>query len=295
VKILHLDTGKEMRGGQRQVLLLMEALAQRGHEQALRSPLLSWPGALATFDIIHAHDARAHTEAMWRRPLVVTRRVAFPVGRGLLSRWKYRRAAHYIAVSDFVRRQLLTAGVPDGKITVIFDGVRLPDMARAAELRAAFRAERGLPADAFVAGALDARPEKPVGLFLDTAVSRGIPAIAHQAEDLSPFLFAVDCLAYLSNAEGLGSGILLAMAHGLPVLATRIGGIPEIVKDNETGLLVNNEVPEIAAALLALRDDPQRRRTMGAAARAWVAAHATDALMAERTEAVYHRLAGRPA
>src|SRR6266852_464365 len=102
MNILHLDLGKEMRGGQHQVLLLMRALARRGHRQLLlarRGSLLLQAGVGAEplgrrlpsgFDLIHAHDAAAHTRALTSRlPLIVSRRVAFPVKRGLLSRWKY--------------------------------------------------------------------------------------------------------------------------------------------------------------------------------------------------------------
>src|SRR5436190_11668553 len=131
MNILHIDLGKEMRGGQYQVLLLMRALERRGHKQLLLarrgSPLLK-AGAepLGTrlpsgFDLIHAHDAAAHTRALTSRlPLVVSRRVAFPVKGGMLSRWKYRRASHFIAVSQFVAGELRRAGVPEKKITVIF-------------------------------------------------------------------------------------------------------------------------------------------------------------------------------
>ena len=131
MRVLHLDTGREMRGGQWQALYLCEGLAARGHAVVLlaREPLrraaaargidarpwgaMGWPAA----DIVHAHDARSHTTAALaaRAPLVVSRRVAFPVRRGPLSAWKYRRAAHYIAVSEFVRRRLLEAGVPQDR------------------------------------------------------------------------------------------------------------------------------------------------------------------------------------
>ena len=108
MKILHVDLGKEMRGGQYQVLLLMEAFAKRGHRQMLLahrgSPLEKAAAArgLETtpsfpaedWDVIHAHDAHGHTRAALRggsTPLVVSRRVAFPVRRGLT--WHRSRAA----------------------------------------------------------------------------------------------------------------------------------------------------------------------------------------------------------
>jgi glycosyltransferase involved in cell wall biosynthesis len=286
MNILHLDLGKEMRGGQHQVLLLMRALERRGHRQLLLarpdSPLVKEFGAepLAThlpsgFDLIHAHDAAAHTRALTSRlPLVVSRRVAFPVKPGIMSRWKYARAAHYIAVSNFVAGELRHAGVPAAKITVIYDGVEMP---------AASEPRQG----AFRAGCIAAAPEKPQHLFEEAAGGRGVIL---QPSRLPGDLATVDALAYLSNSEGLGSGILLAMAHGLPVIASNVGGIPEIVADGGTGLLVENNVAAIRAAIDTLASDPERARAMGAAGRAWVAGHATDAIMAERTEAVYRQL-----
>lgn len=291
MNILHLDTGLEMRGGQHQVLILMQALARRGHLQLLLaskgSPLLaaarkqgleaaafSWRIPVG-FDVIHAHDAKAHTRAVLRGPLVVSRRVAFPVKRGVLSRWKYGRAGHYIAVSDYVRRELMQAGIPGEKITVVYDGVRLP------ELRTT------TAGDKFVAGAITAPPEKPQRLFLAAAASRpGIETMVADPSQIADF----DALVYLSDSEGLGSGILMAMAHGIPVIASNTGGIPEIVAHEKTGLLVENTVDAVGRALDRLSADRTQCRTMGDAARDWVTRNATDAILAERTEAVYRKV-----
>src|SRR5947208_11167752 len=112
-----------MRGGQYQVLLLLNGLREKGHYPILLAregaPLSkaaeaaghrvapaslqsvwSWSQLSA---VVHAHDARAHTLAAVasRKPFVVSRRVAFPVKRTVLSRWKYRRAAAYLAVSEY--------------------------------------------------------------------------------------------------------------------------------------------------------------------------------------------------
>src|SRR5712692_1225199 len=155
MRILHLDTGHEFRGGQRQMLLLARGLAQRGCRQTVLAPrdaplyarslacgIDTLPLGPVTLlresrraDLIHAHDARAHTwaaVAAGDRPVVVSRRVAFPVGNGFLSRWKYRRASRYLAVSEFVRRQLLASGIEEDKIFVVYDGVEIADALRSA-------------------------------------------------------------------------------------------------------------------------------------------------------------------
>ena len=337
MNILHLDSGRQLRGGQWQVLLLMQALSRRGHRQQLlarpASPLLERaqraglvaeplrPGwrlaATGSFDadIIHAHDAASHTAAVLRRrraPLVVSRRVAFPVGRGLPSRWKYARAARYIAVSDYVARQLRSAGIAEERIAVVFDGVSLPALAQGGEQRAAFRRRCNLSGDGFVVGALTSLREKPILPLLEAAegrqrlhlliasadnaeplVRRGAFAGAgnihflRPEEDISPFLFALDAFVHLSDSEGLGSAALLAMAHGLPVVASNVGGLPEIVRHGETGLLVGNHASEVGAALEKLLAERELAAGMGRRAREFIEARATDDIMAEASERVY--------
>ena len=143
--VLHIDTGLEMRGGQRQVLLLLEALRQAGHQCTLLAAKAGqlFPAALEAHfavhpaeasqiwrltpraDLVHAHDARAHTLAAIssRRKFVVSRRVAFPVRRSVASIWKYQRASRFLAVSRFVAQELETVGLRHEKIDVVYDAV----------------------------------------------------------------------------------------------------------------------------------------------------------------------------
>ena len=137
-----------MRGGQWQALHLMRGLREQGVETRLlarEGTMLLAEAALlgmevSTFSrlrlrawsrwasLVHVHDAKAHYEAalLSRVPIVVSRRVAFPIRRGLLSRWKYSRAALYLAVSRAVARELEAAGVPAAKIRVVYDAVPVP-------------------------------------------------------------------------------------------------------------------------------------------------------------------------
>lgn len=159
MRLLALDLGPGMRGGQRQTALLLSGLAARGHDIRLLarrgSPLSSAARAsgLDTAEvpagseaspslllaagrearvfrpsIVYAGDARGHGVAVFGRvaaaaPLVVHRRVTFPPGRDPLSRLKYRAAARYLAVSGAVATSLEAAGVPAGKIAVVPDGL----------------------------------------------------------------------------------------------------------------------------------------------------------------------------
>jgi hypothetical protein len=289
VKILHLDSGREMRGGQVQALRLHRGLIERGHDSLLlareEAPLLAAAHRLGLpcdvlrplrvavlsrgFDLVHAHDARSHTVgALFSRvPLVVSRRVAFPLHRSALSRWKYGRARLLIAVSHHVAMQLLRAGVEEARIVVVHDGVPVPQ-----------QMSRG---DAILApNTLD--PLK--GSLLAQAAARLSGIAIMMSADLNADLPGARALVYLTHSEGLGSGILLGMAYGVTVIASRVGGIPELITDGVNGILVANEPASVAAALR--RIDP----ALGYAARATVMERFTENHMVEATLAAYRQV-----
>jgi glycosyltransferase involved in cell wall biosynthesis len=275
MRILHLDSGREMRGGQWQVLRLHRGLLKRGHGSLLLaradSPLMAAarredldceplrPLRIAhqsrSFDLVHAHDARTHTlGALFARvPLVVSRRVAFPVRQSAASRWKYRRAALYLAVSQFVARQLRLAGVEGDRIQVVYDGVPVPSRVASGER------------------VLAIQKIAPVLELQDAQTSNDIEADLPHAR----------ALIYLTDSEGLGSGILLAMAYGVPVIASNVGGIPEVIRDGENGFLVPNERDAVRAALV--RIEP----AMGRAARETVCERFSEDRMIDGTLAAY--------
>lgn len=291
MRILHLDAGKEMRGGQWQALRLIEGLASEGVESTLLAregaPLfraarqrgwrvvslgLTRAVLLARqHDLIHAHDARSHTVGALARgaPLVVSRRVAFPVG----SRWKYSRARRYIAVSDFVKTILAAGGVPAEKITVVYDGVPLLETARGS---------------AILAPANGADTQKGAPLAEEGAGAAGVPL--QFSHDLERDLAGAAVFVYITHSEGLGSAVLLAMAAGVAVVASKVGGLPEIVRHGENGLLVENSPAQIGAAIRGLVDDPERARRLGQAARRTVQEHFTTERMVSRTMEVYRQV-----
>ncbi len=295
--ILHIDTGRSMRGGQWQALHLMVSLAEAGHRIRLLAPagsplwlaglveqldvrplsILALRGAASGVDLIHAHDARAHTLAvLTNKPVVVSRRVAFPVGRGALSRWKYRRPAHYIAVSQFVQRTLEAAGVEPNRITVVYDGVPLD-------------ASPPTPSDRSLVVALDsADPRKGKKIVQQAAALADIPV--RFSHNLSGDLSRAAVFIYISDLEGLGSAALLAMAAGAPVLASRVGGLPEIVEDEVTGLLTSNEPRAVASGIQRLLRDRPLALRLAAAARTRVERDFSIARMMDGTLRVYERI-----
>lgn len=274
-----------MRGGQWQALRLHRGLVARGHQSLLLarrgSPLLAeakrvnlpcdelrprrWRG----FDLVHAHDARSHTMGalLARAPLVVSRRVAFPVGDSAASRWKYGRARLFLAVSRHVAVQLKGAGVEESRIMVVYDGVPVP-------------AEPARGSAILAPRTLD--PQKGMALAEEAARLAGVEI--QMSANLEADLPRARALVYLTRSEGLGSGVLLGMAHGVTVIASRVGGIPELIDDGVNGILVENEPRTVAAALSGI--DPK----LGQAARATVIERFTEERMIEATLSAYERV-----
>jgi glycosyltransferase involved in cell wall biosynthesis len=294
--ILHIDSGTEMRGGQWQALYLIRGLIAAGHRARLLAPagsqLMQAAEAqqvdvqalglgrilrtAAGVDLVHAHDARAHTMALLlRKPLVVSRRVAFPLGRSIASRWKYWRASHYIAVSQCVKQVLEDAGVHLEKITVVYDGVPVDSWPKTAGR------SRVLAVDL-------EDPGKGKKIIEEAAALADVPV--HFSDNLIRDLPEAAIFVYITDLEGLGSAVLLAMAAGAPVLASRVGGLPEIIEDGVTGLLTSNEPQAIAKQIQRLLADRPLALRLAARARSRVEKEFSLDRMVSETLHVYERI-----
>lgn len=297
MRILHVDTGRYMRGGQIQVMLTVTGLQQRGHECVLlarpgaqlwcavrEAGILTFPARLshlwsrsAAFDIVHVHDAHAHTLAALasRRPFVVSRRVAFPVKRGLASKWKYASPSRFIAVSHFVARMLESAGIPAERIDVVYDAV---DMDQQSPPWDASR-----PAVALASS----DPQKGSELADRAARVAGIPVVF--STDLKHDLLNASMFVYITRSEGLGSAALLAMAIGVPVIASRTGGLAEVFEHGRSGLYVGNNPEEIARAMRSVRDNSALAATLISGAKQRVSEMFTTERLIENTLKSYER------
>ncbi len=356
MRVLHVDSERPWRGGERQILLLLRRQRTFGDEPHLAAPAGSAVALRArgegfpvhsvpmrgTWDffstvalaalhrklrphVVHWHAARAHalgTVAALLAPgpaRVLSRRVDFPVRRSLGSRLLYAFPPEIIAaISGGVRDALLRSGVDGSRIRVVPSGIDLHPYAAAFD-RAALRARLGVPTGVLLALNVAAlAPHKSQTVLLQ-AVARlrlRCPGLRtwiagegplgetlrreHDAlglgdavrflgfrNDVEDLLRAADLFCISSYLEGLGTSILDAMAAGLPVVATRTGGIPEIVADGETGLLVPPRDPEaLAGALERLASDAELRAAMGNRGRDRVRAYSADRT-ADLTRAVY--------
>jgi glycosyltransferase involved in cell wall biosynthesis len=285
---------------------------------------LSWE----RFDIVHAHDGRAQNVSFLASaglPLgrVASRQVAFPPRHALIHRWKYTKTCHgIIANSESVRRVLIASGIPAEKIEVIPPGIEWPAELPGAGLRAQARARWGFSSEDFVignAGAFTREKGQDVALEAALLLAPRLPrarmllagngrersnyrltwlesraaAIARLPgflDDLTEFYAALDLFIMPSRSEGWGLSALGAMANGLAVIATAVGGLPELVEHGKTGWLVPSESPPaLADAMEAAASDPERLCEYGRNARERAAQFSIGRTV-ELTEQYYTRL-----
>lgn len=227
----------------------------------------------------------------------------------LLKSLAVRLFAHRIvAVSEAVRQALIAAGANPERVRVIPGGVDL----RAYESIAApvpevvgtvgrLSREKGMDVLVEAMGTLQGQARLLVGgdgpqrAALEQQVSAlglgDAVALAGFVNDVPAFLSGIGVFAAPSRSEGLGLVILEAMAAGRPVVASRVGGIPEVVADGETGLLVPPEdAGALAAAIRRLLEDPVTARRMGEAGRQRVAERYSAERTANLTASLYEEL-----
>lgn len=206
-----------------------------------------------------------------------------------LTQRTFRRAAHLVAFSRWVRDSLVTDyHIPEARITVNGPGADLQHWNLAESDRTASRGDsvprvlfvgadfRRKGGDALMRSAASMRGRWTLDIVTRDAVpdAETIPGlrIHHALQPDTPELLALyraaDIFVLPTLADTFGLAIIEAMAMRLPVIATRVGAIPEIVVHGETGLLIPTDSPEeLVRAIDELVGNPERRRAMGAAAR----------------------------
>ena len=281
-------------------------------------------------DLIHAHDSHAHTAAFLaaviyknQTPIVLSRRVDFKVSGNLFSRWKYNHSSikSIIAVSEAIKTILLPVINKKEIINVVYDCIDLIRYEGEADIHFLKR-ELNLPITTKLIGNLSALADhKDYPTFIRTAkellsrhndihfVVAGDGPLkeeimnrvkAEQLEkhisflgfrkDVPQLLKSLDVFLMTSKTEGLGSVILEAFACGVPVVATTAGGIPEIVKNGETGLTVNiGDETALASAVEKIIANPDYKNSLVKNATAFVNQFSVKAT-ALQTKAIYQSL-----
>lgn len=279
--------------------------------------------------ILHAHNwspnvwGRLVGRAMGV-PVVITTEHSVADARGRAERWVERLLAplsdRIVAVSEAVASShQLAEGIPRDRFVALHNAVLPPSLPD----RASARRRLHLPLDEPVLlclGRLDPPKGQTYLLKAMPAILRHVPtarllfagdgrlraALEAEAQrlalngqvrflgyraDVAALLAAADLLVIPSTREGIPLALLEAMAAGLPVVATDVGGIPEAVRRDETGLLVPPGDPTaLAAAAAALLRDPVRARTMGERGRARYHEQFTVERLVQETEALYNAL-----
>jgi L-malate glycosyltransferase len=232
----------------------------------------------------------------------------------LLSRWP----AQLCAVSADLLQHMAAEGFPRHRLQVVYNGIDAGERPRPAERHAA-RALLGVPADALVVGTvgrLDAVKNLGALLRAHAALLAAQPSahlvvvgdgpereslhseanglgiagrvvFAGYRSDVRALMPAFDIYANSSSYEGVSLTILEAMATGLPVVATRVGGNPEVVIDGETGRLVGGHARALGNALIELAANSRLRGAMGVAGRWRVKRHFSIERMVEEYAAAY--------
>lgn len=253
-------------------------------------------------NILHAHTAHALTLGIMVKILnpglilIAVRRVEFSILHSLGSRWKYTNnlVDKIVCISHKIRQVLLAEGLASDKLITIHSGI---DLTRFLDYDQQFdiHAKYGIPASHLLVGTIAAfvgekdYPSllKAASLIISakpdvTFIALGDGTLALKLKQLhselnlgsrfifcgfqsrvGDFLHDFDIYVMASRKEGLGTSILDALSVGLPVVATRSGGIPEVIIDGYNGLLVEKEDPAaLAAALSKLITDFDLRKKL---------------------------------
>jgi len=357
MNVLYVDLEREWRGGQSQALLTLRGLRERGHDAHLLtvydSPLARRAESAAVpihpvggkarrvgaalllrillgekeYGILHANEPHALTAA-WlagaarKAPLVISRRVAYPLQKGALARGRYLAAKRIVAISHFVEKSVLDSGVAQEKVEVVYEGVEIPAVP-ALEARRIARERWNVSESEMLFGCVGyLLPEKgqelavralgitrskfPFARLLlagDGPCRSSLERLTRDLELKSAVIFAgfvedvpqvyaaLDGFIFPSHAEPLGTSLLAAMAWGLPVIAVASGGVPEYVEDGHNGLLTAKPDAEfLSGGMTRLLSDKSFRERLGQGARRTIEERFTAARMVENTIRVYEEV-----
>jgi glycosyltransferase involved in cell wall biosynthesis len=268
------------------------------------------------------HEGRSVYAAFLRSllsgtPYVVTRRVNNPIRDHWFAHQAYGRAACVAAVAPQVAEivRAYDSSLPVIVVHSASSGLRV-DRANSAAIKGGFEGkflvghvgalDNGQKGQEFIiAAARELERSHPDVHFMlvgggdDEAMLRSAAAgltnltFTGFVDNVGDYLAAFDVFILPSNREGIGSILLDAMEQGLPVVASRVGGVPDIVHDRKNGLLIDPASPaQLRDALLTLRADPGLRRTFGQ----WGQVFAKDftaEVMCHKYVALYESVVGR--
>lgn len=261
--------------------------------------------------LIHVNDiwwVPQTLEAVYGRPglrIPVVAHVRQEIEPEKVGRYRLQELDAVIAISRHVERALIAGGVDQRTVRTIYSGIdRVRSGAEMLERTTIYRSA-GLPNEAVLLGTVaHLFPRKGYDVMLKAlpSIIRTLPAVHYVVigtgdgsyeqrlrelsaelgisdhvhfvgfqQDVNPFLEAMSLYVHPARMEGFGIAVVEALAAGKAVVATNVGGLPEVVEEGETGLLVAPDDPQaLTAAVLSLLRDDGRRRAMGERAVKWV-------------------------
>lgn len=356
MKVLYVDLEREWRGGQSQALLTLRGLRERGHDidllgaqdaplagraseagiavhQVPRFGLRGWAAralrvllARNQFEIVHLNEPHA-LSAAWlagasrRVPLVLSRRIGFPLQKGSISQARYRAVERFLANSKDVAKSLINSGIAAERISIVNEGVEITPQPTA-EQRKSAREHWGISEKEFLFGCVSvfvpekgqrhliealpavgkSHPEARLILAGDGACRAELETLAKQLGQAEAVLFpgfvnhvaqvydALDAFVFPSEFEGLGTALQAAMAAGLPSISTNRGALAEVVDHERTALVCEPDGKQFAAAMLRVLDDSKLRQSLGSAGRLEIEQRFSAARMVENTIRVYEEV-----
>lgn len=282
------------------------------------------------YDIVHSHTSHAHSLAFFaslgrRTCRLVTRRVDFSIFRNRflpVNGIKYRfMADYYIAISHKIKKVMVNDGIAADRIFVVHSGIDLQRFARVSgdhlvdefslkpDERVVINVAHlaGHKGQKYLVGAIphvlaalpnvrffiigqgQLMPELQA-LSASLAINQALTFTGFR-NDVGAFYNIADLFVMSSVQEGLGTAILDALALGKPVVAANSGGIPEIIKDGETGRLVEAaDSQALAQGIVEMLTQADQAEAMAQRGQAVVKAKFSIDAMAENNLAVYNRL-----
>lgn len=330
MKVLHVS-GPSAGGISRHIQQLQRGLAAMDVKVNLVSPVAVRPGFVINvfrelkrggYDLVHCHGYQGGAvgraaAVLARVPAIVTIHNTLQVGGA--ANWCARRAeswlrpgtAWWVAVSNFLRNYAWSVlGVPDDRTEVIANGVDVPsEIPPWYDKPVVGIVARLIPAkgvDVFLRAIQLLRPEVPelqAVVVGDGPALAQLKALTHElgleavvqfrghCEDVPGILKKMAVFVLPTRSEGLGISVMEAMAMGVPVVATAVGGVPELVRNNCTGILVRqDEYRSIARSVRELLENRERAENLRRAAYRHIADNYRTEAMLDQTLRLYQQV-----
>lgn len=353
MRVLYLDLEREWRGGQSQALLTLRGVRQGGHEVELVAPrnaplamrsreagipvhevarlglraaaaaVIRRLLAVKNFDLIHLNEPHALTAA-WlagahqKLPLLLSRRIGFPLRKGWVSRARYAAVERFVANSKNVAQSLIDCGIAPERVCIVNEGVEIPRLP-SSEQKYGSRTHWGVKNDEFLFGCASvfvpekgqrhliealasvrkSHPEARLLLAGDGQCRGELQSLAKRlgqwdavlfpgfVNDVSKVYDALDAFVFPSEFEGLGTALQSGMAAGLPSISTTRGALAEVVDHERTALVAEPNGKEFASAMLRVMNDADLRKKLSEAGRREVQERFSAARMVDGTIQVY--------